>query len=211
VGIILREYKFEDVGLSEASSGIRDEVLVTLAQSGSHRAFAELFRRHQKTLAGVVQRITRNVEDTEDAVQDSSLKAFVNIQTFDGKSAFSTWLVRIGINTALMMLRKRRRTSETSIDDHTASDLHGVQQITECSKNPEMELLDRETHLRVHAAIGRLPAPLRTIMELHILQDLTIRELARTAGISEAATKSRLYRARAALRRSILCKRKQDL
>ncbi len=182
-----------------------------MARAGGKAAFAELFARHRKTLFGVVQRITRNIEDTEDVIQDCSIKALVNLEAFEGDAAFSTWLVRIGINTALMMLRKRRRVIDVSIDDPLNIDFYGSWQIAEPSKNPEMQLLDRELHSRVYDSLSRLPTALRTIMEAVILEDMTLKELANMAGISVAATKSRLYRARIALRRTMPRTRKQFL
>ncbi len=192
-------------------STMSDEALVAMAQAGSGSAFAELFARHQKILFGTVQRITKNTHDTEDAVQDCSMKAFIYINSFDGKSAFSTWLVRIGINTALMMLRKRRNAPVASLDDHLVSDRQGPWQIAEPSNNPEQELIERELQFQVHKAVRRLPKSLRVVVEGNVFQERPLKELADLAGLSVAATKSRLYRGRLALRRSMRHIRKKSI
>jgi RNA polymerase sigma-70 factor (ECF subfamily) len=184
-------------------STIGDEALVAIAQAGSHSAFVELFVRHRKTLFRTVQRITKNAHDTEDVLQDCSIKAFVHIKTFGGKAAFSTWLVRIAINTALMMLRKRGRVTVASLDDPVNSDRMGPWQIAEPSHNPEQELLEREMQFQIHQAVRCLPPSLRTVLDVHRLQDRPLRELASMTGLTVAATKSRLYRARLKVRDSV--------
>jgi RNA polymerase sigma-70 factor (ECF subfamily) len=202
--------EFKMVQARNWNSTVSDEALVAIAQEGSRAAFAELILRHQKTVFGVVQRITRNTHDTEDVLQDCSIRAFTHILNFDGKSAFSTWLVRIGINTALMMLRKRRNTPVTSLDEHLLSDLRGPWQIAEPSNNPEQELLEREAQLRIKQAVMRLPASLRSVVEANLYHDRPLKELAGISGMSVAATKSRLYRARVALRRHMRHMRKES-
>src|ERR1700674_5661096 len=82
-----------------------DESLVAAAKGGQHSAYAELCRRYSNRTFKTVHRITQNAED---AVQESLMKAFVHLGNFDGRSAFSSWLTRIAINSALMMLRKKR-------------------------------------------------------------------------------------------------------
>ena len=94
-----------------------DESLVETAQNGEHWAYVELFGRYRDLISCVVQRITKNSHDTEDVLQDAWMRGFVHIRRFDGRAAFSTWLTRIAINSALMMLRKRRWHKETSLDD----------------------------------------------------------------------------------------------
>jgi RNA polymerase sigma-70 factor (ECF subfamily) len=180
-----------------------DEALVAIAQAGSHSAFVELFERHQNTLSRTVQKITRNAHDTEDVLQDCSIKAFIHIKTFNGKSAFSTWLVRIAINTALMTLRKRKPVIAISLDEQANSDHRGAWQIAEPSNDPEQELLEREMQFQIHQAVERLPASLRTVMEAHRFQDRQLKELASMTGLTIAATNSRLYRARLAIRHSV--------
>ena len=88
--------------------GATDEVLVAEAQSGDHLAFVELWTRHSNSAFRVVYRITGNQEDSEDVIQDAWIKAYVHLNTFDGRAKFSTWLTRIAINSALMILRRKQ-------------------------------------------------------------------------------------------------------
>jgi len=185
------------------SSKASDAELVAIAQAGSHSAFAELFLRHHNILSRTVQRITKNVHDTEDVLQDSSIKAFIHIKSFDGRSAFSTWLLRIAINTTLMALRKRKRVIVDSLDDYVDFHRHGPWQIAEPSNGPEEELLEREKQSQVHEAVSRLPTPLRIVLDAHRFHDRSLKELANINGLTVAATKSRLYRARNAVRDSV--------
>src|SRR5580692_2611413 len=93
-----------------------DEVLVAAAKSGDHSAFAELWTRHSNAAFKMAYRIVGNRDDAEDVIQDAWMKAYVHLRTFDGRSKFSTWLVRIAINSALMTLRRKRVHPETSME-----------------------------------------------------------------------------------------------
>src|SRR5260370_31133558 len=93
-----------------------DEDLVAAAKLGDHHAFAELWTRHSKIAFNMAYRITGNRDDAEDAIQDAWMKAYTHLNTFDGRAKFSTWLTRIAMNSALMILRKKRAHPETSMD-----------------------------------------------------------------------------------------------
>jgi RNA polymerase sigma-70 factor, ECF subfamily len=187
----------QSVGLTTTAS---DKSLIASAQNGGHWAYVELCGRHREVVSRIVQQITRNSHDTEDVLQDAWLKAFVHIRTFDGRSAFSTWLTRIAINSALMMLRKRRWHLEASLDDRGDSDQGKVPEIVEPSHDPEEQLIRAERQLRVRQAIRSLPPTLRMVVEIRQSLDGSVEETAKAANLSVAATKSRLSRARYALR-----------
>src|ERR1700733_11245938 len=102
--------------MEDGPMNMSDEVLVSTAQSGDANAFVELSKRHSNRALQTAYRITRNRQDAEDALQDSLLKAFTHLKTFQGKSSFSTWLTRIAINSALMILRKKRGCFEIPFD-----------------------------------------------------------------------------------------------
>jgi RNA polymerase sigma factor (sigma-70 family) len=177
-----------------------DEKLVAAAKNGEHYAYNELCRRHAKRTFHTVHRFTRNVEDAEDAVQESLMKAFAHLATFDGRSAFSTWLTRIAINSALMALRKRRNVQECSLDNSFGTEDPRIAEIIEPSCNPEDACLQKENDRVLQHAVSRLSPSLKRVMEARQSKDASIREIATMLGISEAATKSRLLRGRAALR-----------
>ena len=131
------------------------------------------------------------------------MRGFVHIRTFDGRAAFSTWLTQIAINSALMMLRKRRWHLEASLDDLKDSDVGGRLEIVEPSDGPEDTLLRKERLLLVRQAIDGLPTSLRRVAELRQTTDGSLREMATLTGISVPATKSRLARAKFAIRKHL--------
>lgn len=182
---------------------INDDMLVVMAKSGERLAFVELWERHSKRTFQTVCRITKNREDAEDVLQDTFLKAFVHLQNFDGRSKFCTWLTRIAINSALMTLRKRRTHPETSMDSSADGQTWQQWEMEDHTIDIEGHYVrsEREKHLR--RAICRLRPALRNVVEIQQLHDSSLKEIAAIAGISIAAAKSRLSRARVALRRSL--------
>src|ERR1700755_1344350 len=103
--------------LTNQWSKTSDTTLVEFVKGGSHSAYSELVKRHSTLAFRVAYRITQNKQDAEDAMQDSLFRPFNRIGSCDGRSAFSTWLTRIAINTSLMILRNRRKYASTSLDD----------------------------------------------------------------------------------------------
>jgi RNA polymerase sigma factor (sigma-70 family) len=177
-----------------------DAQLVAAAQHDEPAAYAELCRRHRKKVFRTVLKIIGNVDDAEDVLQDAWISALIHIRSFDGRSAFSTWLTSIAINFALAMLRKRRRHKEFSLDDPVDPDNTCLMQIREPSSNPEERCIETERQRLVRQAIRRLPSKLRAAIEISCSQGGSINELAMIAGVSVPAMKSRLMRARLRLR-----------
>ncbi len=183
-----------------SSTTIGDALLATAARNGDHLAYVELYRRHRERVFRTVLSITHNMHDAEDIVQDSWMKGFTHIGTFDGRSAFSTWVTRIAINSALTMIRRRRTKRELSLDDPVDPDNRRVIETLEPSRNPEEQCLETERMRLVRKAIKRLPPKLRTAIEIRQSHDGSVNELARLAGVSLPTMKSRLVRARLRLR-----------
>ena len=179
-----------------------DEVLVAAAKLGDHLAFVELWARHSNTAFRMVYRITGNHEDAEDVLQDAWIKAYVHLNTFDGRAKFSTWLTRIAINSALMILRRKRARPETSMEI-TVGDTRPYREIADQTKNVEELYARHERVERLRRAICHLQPTLRNVVELRRSDDRSIKEIAEFAGISVAATKSRLLRARKILRKAL--------
>jgi RNA polymerase sigma factor (sigma-70 family) len=180
-----------------------DEILVTAAKVGDHSAFSELWKRHAKRAFNTMYRITKNRQDAEDGLQDAFMKAFVHLNSFDGRSTFSTWLTRIAINSALMILRRKRAHPETSMEWTTDGDTWRQCEVTDTRANVEEDFERAEAGWLLERAISRLRPPLRSVIEIQRSHCISVREVAEVAGISVAATKSRLLRARTALRRSL--------
>ena len=177
-----------------------DALLATEARNGEHLAYVELCRRHREMVFRTVLRITRNVDDAEDIVQDSWMRGFTHIGTFDGRSEFSTWITRIAINSALTMIRRRRTKKEYSLDDPSDPGNCRVKEMSEPSRNPEERCLEKERIRLVRQAIKRLPSKLRAAIEIRQAQDGSVSDLAMLAGITLPTMKSRLVRARLRLR-----------
>jgi RNA polymerase sigma-70 factor (ECF subfamily) len=178
-----------------------DDVLVAAAKSGDHHAFAELWTRHSKGAFKTAYRITRNRDDAEDAIQSAWMKAYTHLNTFDGRAKFSTWLTRIAINSSLMMLRRKRSHPESSMEI-TDGDTWQHFEIADQAKNAEEVYATREQMERLRRSICCLQPTLRNVVEIHQSNDRSVKEVAELAGISIAATKSRLLRARKTLRRT---------
>ena len=182
-----------------------NEMLVSMAKSGDVTAFVELIKRHGDTVFLSTYRVTGNRQDAEDALQESFLRAFIHMNKFQERSSFSTWLTRIAINSALMILRKKRSSSEISIDrtDGSAGDFETWEPRSPW-EDPESRYVRRERHELLRHAIQQLPPVFREIIELLQAKECSHREMAQSLGISVPAVKSRLARARKALRTSLL-------
>jgi RNA polymerase sigma factor (sigma-70 family) len=180
--------------------GTKEASLLATAESGETAALDTLYRAHAEKLFRTVHRITRNREDAEDAVQDSLLRAFLHLKSFDGRSTFSTWLTRIGINSALMILRKNRNSREISA--HGPGVDETLWEVPDSTPNPERRCAEREQGRILKDAISNLRPTIRRALELQILEHRSMEETAAQIGISVSAAKARVFRAKAVLRKS---------
>lgn len=194
--------KSQDEMGSELLAGASDETLVAVAKAGDRSAFAELWRRNSKIAFKKVYPIMKNRADSEDVLQDAWMSAFVHLKTFDGRAKFSTWITRIAINSALMTLRRRRLHPETSTES-TDGEKWRTWEIADHTRDVEKEYVRRESVERLRRAIRQLRPHLRTVIEIQQSKDVQVKDVAEFAGISLAATKSRLLRARTLLRRAL--------
>jgi RNA polymerase sigma-70 factor (ECF subfamily) len=181
-----------------------DTQLVELLRLGDGDAFAVLTRRYEKRLLRIAVRITKNTEDSEDAVQEAFLKAYWRIETFRGQSSFSTWLTRIVINTCLMQLRKNRTRPHVSLDETNENGTAWVDYLPDRAVDIEAAYARQETSELLANAIMRLKPTLRSVVDGYQQYDCTMAELAERNGLSIAAVKSRLLRARTALKNSAI-------
>jgi RNA polymerase sigma factor (sigma-70 family) len=166
--------------------------------------FDELIEPHVQKVFRVAYRITRNREDAEDAKQDAFLRAFTHFEDFDGRSKFATWLTRIVINSALMILRKRKTDRIVSLDgESNFEESKAFQEPTDSTPDAEQQYLQKEREATLRDAINRLRPSLRGVVEVAQIGERSIRESAEIIGVSPTATKARLFHARAALRRSL--------
>jgi RNA polymerase sigma factor (sigma-70 family) len=182
-----------------------DEMLASRAKSGDMDAFVALSKRHANRVFQTTYRVTRNRQDAEDALQDAFLNAFTHIKNFEGRSSFSTWLTRIAINSSLMILRKKRNCYEIPIDG--GDDREGNSTTWEPRSpldDPESHYVRGERHDLLRKAIRQLPPIYREVIQLQELKERSLREIAQSLGITVSAVKSRLARAKNALRTSMI-------
>jgi RNA polymerase sigma factor (sigma-70 family) len=185
----------------EITTDISDMYLVAAAKDGDHQAYAELCRRHSKQILRTVLRITRDVADAEDTLQEALLKAYIHIGGFEGRSAFSSWLTRIAINSALMLSRKKRSQPVYSFESVSDVDDFKLPEPTDTSRSPEECCIQNALEDELDHAIRYLSPTLRAVMEIRYREDSSVSEIAKILGISESAVKSRLLRARSKIRR----------
>ncbi len=190
-------------GSMPKTASIDERLLVAEARSGCSSAFEELHERHRPRIYQTAFRILRNHQDAEDAVQRSFLHAFRNLRRFRGDSSFSTWLTRIAINEALMLLRQRRTNTlpleQGSNGDHESSAFN----LADKGPTPEEALAKKELRGVVLEAVSHLRKSLRAVVLLGELRELTSVETAERLGLSVAAVKARAFHARRHLRRHL--------
>jgi RNA polymerase sigma-70 factor (ECF subfamily) len=181
-----------------------DDELLSNAKSGDQRAFDELCLRYRGMLKQRIFKIVRNREDAEDVLQETLLSAYRHLDTFRGTCRVSTWMMKIGINTALMLLRKRRSLpeliSEQVSDDGQRFDSPAFR---DRGLDPEQSYIANQMARKLRSAMQRLPVHSRSLMDLYYRKERRLKDAAAAIGISEGTAKSRLLRARGMLRRSL--------
>lgn len=188
---------------AEAAAVEAEARLLAGVRSGDEDACAALVRLHGGRMLATARRLLGNDADAADAVQEAFLAAFRALDDFHGQSSLATWLHRIALNAALGRLRRRARQRTVSFDDLLPSfiaDGHHALPIAPWGEQAEAVLARQETRAQVRACINRLPEPYRTIVLLRDIEELDTEETARQLGISPGAVKTRLHRARQALR-----------
>lgn len=178
-----------------------DKDLVRLTQQGESRAFDELVHRYSSKVYRLAHKILHHEEDAAEAMQDAFLSAYRGLPRFKSESTFSTWLYRIATNASLMRYRKRR-ANHVSLEQSQIEQGEPLE-IPDWSAQPLEELLTDEMRVAMEESFERLPEDLRTVFVLRDLQELSNADVAEVLHLSVAAVKSRLHRARLALRSSI--------
>lgn len=174
--------------------------LVAAARLGSTAAFSELREIYARRVYRTLLTITKNREDAEDALQDTFLRAYMSFHNFEERSSFYSWITRIAINSALLILRKRRVHPELSFDcPGESEEAFSGFEFKDTAPSPENICVHRQRYARMLRSIGKLQPRLRQVVEMQMVDDFSVREIAQALKISEAAVKSRLYRARARL------------
>ncbi len=186
------------------SAALLDRQLVDLAKQGDREAFGELIQRHRRRCTNFATAILRHRGEAEEETQNACWKAFQHIDQFNGDAQFSTWLLRIVENQCLMLIRQRRLAQFVHLDDLDPERGKGPTQLPAPGADPEGELGKREVLQALQAEIRCIPPLLRNVLVLRDVEELSLGDLAVQLGITVAAVKSRLLRARAELRRRML-------
>lgn len=191
------------LGMSKGDGNRTEAMLIAEARAGSVVAFEHLVQRCQAKVFRVVRPMAHTREDAEEVVQSAFVLAFRHLARFRGDSRFCTWIVRIAINEALMK-RRGRRWNEISID-HSRENQEGIppRELEDGRPSPEERCSHEEMRSILAATIGQLPPHYRTVFQLRDVEGFSTRETARALALSSTAVKSRLRRARIALRGSL--------
>jgi RNA polymerase sigma-70 factor (ECF subfamily) len=194
----------EDMAPPRSSAPVPDEAtMLARMKAGDDDAFEACVRAHCGRLLAVAGGILRNEEDAKDAVQDAFLSAFKEIGQFLGQSSLATWLHRIAVNAALGRLRKRERHPERSIEDllpHFGDDEHQIDPPAPWKADSETIVQQKESRELVGRCISELPEIYRTVLVLRDIEELDTEETAQMLATSPGVVKTRLHRARQALR-----------
>jgi len=176
---------------------VTDEELVRKSKEDDERAFGELVSRYESKVYSLALRMLRNPEDAEDVLQDTFLRAYRGIKSFQGASTFSTWIYRITANSALMRLRKKQLPT-VSIEN--ADEREAPVNIADWTPGPAEQLLNKELQHEMDEAIEALPPEFRQVFVLRDVEEMSNAEVADILDLSVAAVKSRLHRARIKVR-----------
>lgn len=184
-------------------TGIEDTALVIAAQGGDREAFSELARRHRAGCMKLAISVVREREDAEDEVQNALSKAWEHLGRFQRDAKFSTWLSRIVLNQCLMRLRQLKRARFLYLDEgHTGEDVMTLD-LAGNEESPESQMGRGQVAKVLYGEVERIPPLLRHAFMLRDVQQLPMPEVAARLGISVAAAKSRLLRARSELRQRL--------
>jgi RNA polymerase sigma-70 factor (ECF subfamily) len=186
---------------TEAASA--EELLVRGLRAGDASSYEKLVRTYAGRMLAVARRLLGNDEDAQDALQDAFVSAFRAIEKFSGQARIGTWLHRIVVNAALMKLRRRKSRPEQPIETLLPGflpDGHAARPAAEWRQTAHEALQQSETRAFVRECIAQLPETYRVVLQLRDIDELDTEETASLLGIQPNAVKTRLHRARQALR-----------
>ena len=188
-----------------------DEVLVERARGKDEAAFEELVGRYEDKLYRLAMRFVRNETDAQEILQDAFLSAWRNLPAFEGRAQFGSWMYRVTVNAALMLLRNRNHHPEVTVDDIEPTALNDavaesgqtLRGSADWSQRADEQLQSLEMRRHIQASVDALPEGLRTVFLLRDVEELSTEDTAGLLGLSVPAVKTRLHRARLALRVAI--------
>lgn len=179
-----------------------DSALVLMARNGDRDAFGELVTRHQRRIWMVCRQYV-GVDEADAVAQDSLVKAYTSLATFDGRAAFTTWLTRIAINTCLDLIRRRKREGLRVVAPDDDGDLEAVAQFADDEVDPEGRSIQRQAVDRLKACEAELPERQREIFRLRFYAEMELDEIANALSVHVGTVKTQLHRAVHRLRREL--------
>ncbi len=182
---------------------VSDEELVRRFQQGNMEAFEELVRRYERKVYNITYRLLGNEQDATEALQDTFLRAYRFMSKFQFKSSFYTWLYRIATNVSLTRLRRRKNVEVVSLDAPVPDTDDLKFDLPDTAKTPEEAFAQKRLREKLDQAVRELPEEYRKVVVLRDLQGLSNEEVSRILKLSVPAVKSRLHRARLALREKL--------
>ncbi len=179
--------------ISSVNSG-----LIKKARRGDGRAFSMLIENHERFVFNVVYRITGNAEDARDVSQEAFIKAFKSFESYDESSAFSTWLYRIAVNTAIDYVRKRKKENIISFEDYIVDEKN-----EKSDSGVEEKVISKEGVKNIIEAVNALDDEFKTIIVLRDMEGMEYKEISDITGLPMGTVKSRLSRGRGKLRQML--------
>lgn len=170
-----------------------------------NKAWEILISENEKMVYHIAYRMMQNEQEAKDISQEIFLKVYKNIQKFDEKSAFSTWLYRIAVNTCIDALRKRKRTESISLEEHRQQ--HYNEEIADSAQTPEESYLQKEKQIRVMETIQKLSPEHKAMILMRDMENMTYGEIAECLSLSLGTVKSRIVRAREQFKKEFLSKK----
>ena len=196
--------------LNYISIQMNERELVKKAQAGDFEAFTELINAHKNKIFALARKLTGNSQDTEDIVQETFLKAIDKIDTFRSESSFGTWLYTIALNIARAQFAKQQQADLKPLEDYLPGYEHGPLDSSDSAqsrlfdwKDPHQELESSQLRQSISEALDELPYKYREAFILRYFEEMSVKEVAEMTGESVASAKSRILRARLALRDSL--------
>jgi len=180
-----------------------DTRLVKLARKGDQHAFAEIVSLYKDKLYQLAYRMTGNRQEAEDVVQETFLRVYKNLDQFDDKQKFSTWIYRIATNQCIDRLRKKRKVYSLDAESSEHEGLDGYDMMPSDNRTPESELLLSETQILVQKALETLPPKYKSVMILRYMQDLSLQEIAEVLDMPVTTVKTRVHRGREFMRKRL--------
>jgi RNA polymerase sigma-70 factor (ECF subfamily) len=182
---------------------VSDLELVAKIKCGDDLAFQEIMGRYTQKVYNLAMRLTRNVEDTEEVLQDVFVTVYKKINSFEGKSQFSSWLYRVTANTAFMKLRRRKNTESVSFEEVSGDVKENL--VGQAPDETSIDYMSTKHELRslLESSIQRLPSEYRNIFILRDVDGLSNEEVGEMLSLTVPAVKSRLHRARLILRKRL--------